>query len=116
MAFTGAATVKQVSDNLVRITGLSLAAAGDAGTIGLFGDATAGVQLPDGFNPSVYEHNGADVSLADSLQVWCVPVTDVSNFGIPIRITKGGAPFQITLTNDSAATGSAELEIYVRYH
>lgn len=116
MAFTGVAVVKQISDSKVRITGLSLAAAGDTGTIGLFGDSGAGVQLPDAFNPKVYDFNNSDVALADSIQCWCVPTTDVSNFAIPIRITKGGTPFRITLENDSAATGSATLEIWVYFH
>ena len=47
------------------------------------------------------------------------PVTDVSNFAIPIRVVKTGTTpeaFLITLTNDEAQITSPELEIYVRYH
>jgi hypothetical protein len=115
MAFTGIAVVQQITDRKVRITGLSLA--GDAaGTIGLFGDATAGVQLPNAFNPKVYDYQGEDISLAAALQVSYVPVTDVSA-AVPISITKGGAPFQISMHNDNAGGGqvSAELEIYVEW-
>lgn len=73
MAFTGTAVQKMVTEKLVRITGLSLAA-GVTGTIGLFGDSGAGVQLPDAFNPVDYSINlppGAVVSLPDSVQVEC---------------------------------------------
>lgn len=115
MAFTGTPVVTQISDAKVRITGVSLAA-GASGTVGLNGDATAEVELPDAFNPKVYDYNGTDVPLAASLQVWCVPVSDVANFAIPIRIVKAGTPFQITFTNDEAAVASAELEIYIVFH
>lgn len=113
MAFTGTATVKQISDSKVRITGLSLGI-GASGTIGLFGDATAGVNLPDAFNPKVYDFNGSDVALADSLQ--CYVVADGAVTVAPaVHIAKAGTPFQITLTNGGAAA-SGSIEIWVIYH
>lgn len=114
MAFTGAAVVKKVAENLYRITGVSLAS-GDSGTIGLTGHATAEVELPQTDDWQPY----ADVTLQDAIQCWCAPVADVSAFAVPIRIVKSGDTnddFLITLTNDAAATNSAALEIYVRLH
>lgn len=115
MAFTGAAVIKKVADGLLRITGLSLAA-GAAGTIGLHGGAGE-VDLPQ--DPTQDWGPYGDVTLQDAVQVSMVPVTDVANFAIPIRVVKTGttlADFLITLTNDEAAVASADLEIYVRYH
>jgi hypothetical protein len=121
MAFTGIAVVKQVADNLVRITGLSLAAEGAAGTIGLFEAAVApGVRLPEGFKPRAFSRPGPDVSLQD-----CVEVTFVyANGGATLEaisvVKTGTTPedFVATLTNNAAVEGgdSGELEIYVRYH
>lgn len=116
MAFTGVAAFQKVTDVLVRITGLSLAAGAD-GILALFGGTTVGaVVLPE--NPTHDWTAFDDVSLIESIQVLINPVTDVSNFGIPIRVVKTGVDvgFAITLTNDAAAVGSADLEIYVRYH
>lgn len=116
MAFTGSATVKQVTQNMVRITGLSLAAAA-AGTIGLHGDSGAGVQLPDSFNPKPYDAFGGTVSLADSLEVdlWQAGAGAVA---IPVIVAKGGSPFRITLTNATSGPGAASpaLEIYIHFH
>jgi hypothetical protein len=112
MAFTGAAVQVVVADDLVRITGLSLAA-GAAGTIGLNGDATADVELPDDFNPTPY---GA-ITLSDAIQCYAVPIDAQSAAGgsSPL-ITKAEGPFQITITNQDGATASSEFEIWVRFH
>ena len=61
MPFTGAAVFQKVSDGLVRVTGLSLAASA-AGTISLFGEG-GDVELPDSFNISPYQ----DVDLAEAV-------------------------------------------------
>lgn len=114
MAFTGVAVVKRVSDNMVRITGLSLAA-GATGTISQAAGAGA-VKFPDGMPPwTAYEA----VTLQDAVEVSTNPASDVSNFAIPIRVTKTGVDasnFLITLENDAAATASANLDIYVKFH
>ena len=115
MAFTGVAVVQQISDQKVRITGLLLEF-GAVGTIGLFGDAGAGVQLPDGFNPTNYQAFGALVDLADSLEVSFWSVED-GNGVDDIVVTKGGAPFRITMTNASLdEANDSEMEIYVAFH
>jgi hypothetical protein len=112
MAFTGAAVQVVVADDLVRITGLSLAASAD-GTIGLNGDATADVELPDNFNPTAY----TGVTLSDAIQVSvvCVDAPTAALGGLPV-ITKAEAPFQITMTNPDGANASSEFEIWVRFH
>lgn len=118
MAWTGSATVTQISDNKVRITGLSLA--GDAsGTMG-FADKTvaADVSLPKLPNWQPYKANGVSVTLQDAVSIEINVVTDVTS-AVPISVVKSGtthADFAITFHNDSAATASAGLEIYVSFH
>jgi hypothetical protein len=123
MAFTGNPVVKQVADNLVRITGVSLAAEGAAGTIGLFEKlVAAGVVLPAGFKPRTYDlpDAAADVSLQDSIQV-AITFTNAGAVYEAISVVKTGTTpqdFVITLTNNAAVEGgdSGALEIYVRFH
>lgn len=120
MAFTGTAVVKQVSDSIVRITGLSLAGSA-SGTIGLHG-ATGGapdVTLPASFNPTVYTYGnpGSLVTLQDSIKMEFLPVNTVASF-VAIDTTKTGTAstdFRITLHNSSGSAGP-ELEMYVSYH
>jgi hypothetical protein len=120
MAFTGSATVKQVSDRKVRITGLSLAGAA-SGTIGLHTHtgSAPGVTLPEGFQPEPYTNTeGEIVSLQDAIQVSMVPDTGVVTL-VPIAVVKSGADdktFLITLTNSTVGTASAEVEIFVEWH
>lgn len=115
MAFTGAAVVQQISDQKVRITGLSLAGAA-VGIIGLFGDVGADVQLPDGFNPKNYQAFGALVDLADSLEVSYWRAAAAGGGAGTIYVTKGGAPFRITMTNADAQNATSEVEIFVAFH
>lgn len=119
MAFTGAAVIKKVADNLYRITGLSLAAAA-AGTIGLAENAAAEVELA-GTGWNRYETsglNGGTVDLADAVQVqYEVAATGLAVVE-PLSVVKTGngpADFLITLTNPDAAASGA-LEIYIRFH
>lgn len=118
MAWTGTATIKKVSDKLFRITGLSLA--GDAsGEIG-FSDKTVAaeveIEAPD-WNP--YKTAGGNsVSLQDAVRVTMNVVTDVTT-PVPISVVKTGTThgdFVITFHNDTAATVSPGLEIYVEFH
>jgi hypothetical protein len=69
MAFTGAAVIKKISDNIYRITGLSLGI-GANGTIGLGENAAAAVKLlGTGWNryETVGQHGG-QVELDESVQ------------------------------------------------
>jgi len=116
MAFTGVATIKQIADDIVRITGLSLAH-GASGTISLSGGAGA-VLLPAAFQPEPYGYEGATVSLQDSIDVTTTPATAVAT-AIPIQVAKSGTTledFLVTLTNNHGATDSPGLEIYVKFH
>lgn len=112
MAFTGVATIKKVSEGLLRITGLSLAG-GAAGTIGLFGGLGA-VDLPQ--DPTQDWDKQGDVGLADAISLLINPVTDVAGYDELVRVVKTGETreaFLATLTNDDDAA-TPELEIYVR--
>ena len=109
MAWTGTATITKVADNLVRITGLSLAASA-AGTIGLFG-GSGDESLPDNFNPVPYD----DIDLAEAIQAWYVPAATVAN-ALLVSITKAASPFLVTFTNDDGVNATPALEIYLRYH
>lgn len=118
MAFTGVAVVTKVSDKKFRITGLSLA--GDAsGTIGFSDkDVAPEVEL---VAPEWQPYKNAEndlVSLQAAIECRTQPVTDVTA-AVPISCVKTGTDhgdFVITLHNDSAATLSAELEIFVEFH
>lgn len=120
MAFTGAATIKKISDNLFRITGVSLGI-GAAGTIALSQNAAASevdITAPGWEKYDSVGLHGGTVSLAEAVSV---TVNDIDVAGTtvePVVIVKTGTvptDFLITLTNrDAAATGT--LEIYVRYH
>lgn len=119
MAFTGTATVKQVSDGLVRITGLSLAA-GAAGTIGLFENSgTPGVRLPDSFNISHYVAAGGDVPFIDAIDCTATNAATGVATAIPLAIVKTGttsADFLITITNTHGSLACPDQEFYVRFH
>jgi hypothetical protein len=120
MAFTGVAVIKQVADNLVRITGLEL---GDlaSGTIALHEATVApGVRLPEEFRPRQYSRDNEQVSLQDSVQI-AITNVDPGNTLFPIRVVKTGTDkddFTITMTNTGPgeAGGTGEIEIYVRFH
>lgn len=119
MAFTGTATVKQVSDSECRITGLSLAA-GASGTIGLHADTgTPGVRLPASFEPEVYQGpDGTDVGLSDMIDVTVkmAAATPTPLFA-PAVIKTGTGPlhWEATITNVDGSTATPAVEIYVKF-
>jgi hypothetical protein len=119
MAFTGTAATRRVAGSLVRITGLSLAAAA-SGVIGLDGSG-AEVELPAGLTWAPYAGPDGDdnlVDLEESVQVSIVAVDDAGSAANDLRVVKanGGDPaaFTVTITNDGGGV-SDELEIYLRY-
>jgi hypothetical protein len=127
MPFIGVAVVKQISDNLVRITGLSVDA-GAAGTIGLFEAVPApDVRLPAGFQPRPYDRpDGAPVvSLQDSVQITWNPVGQQATVP-PLEIDKTGTtPVDFLISIDMAGVipdpplpppNSGAIEIYIRFH
>lgn len=118
MAFTGVPVVKKISDDLYRVTGVSLAAAA-AGTIGPAGTAP-GPADPEAvlqgclWGPYAGEYE-AVIDLGESVQVLINPVGDAVGAGAkPLRVVKTAAGL-ITITND-ATDATSSLEIYVRYH
>lgn len=118
MPFTGAATIKKLSDSLYRITGLSLAPAA-TGTISLAEGAGQVEIVGTGWTPYASEGtHGGEVTLNESIQV----TVDVAEAGLavtePVSIVKAGtvpSNFLVTLANPDAAASGA-LEIYVRFH
>jgi hypothetical protein len=120
MAFTGTPVVTKIADNLFLVTGADLVLAGDAsGTIG-FSDKTVAAEVSlvaPSWTPYTIDDDAA-VSLINAIQVMINVRTDVTA-AVPISVVKSGtshADFVITLHNDSAATVSGVLEIYIRYH
>lgn len=109
MAFTGSAVFAEVSDRVVKITGLSLGNAA-AGVLGLFGDAGAEVELPDGFQPEPYR----DIDLAEAVEVSFVHVTALAA-APAVQVVKAASPFRVTMTNGNA-TPTGALEIWLRFH
>lgn len=118
MAFTGTATVKQVSDSMVRITGLSLGS-GASGVIGFFDAVGTDVEvhLPDAFQTKHYTYAGVNVPFQDAIDVNVVPAAALAAFQLPAVIKSGTsrADFRITLTNAFASV-TPGMEIYVKFH
>jgi len=121
MAFTGTATVKQISDRLVRITGLSLASAA-SGVIVPFGAVSppaGSVVLPQSFHPQTYAYGTGTVTLQDCIEVTAEPAATGVATAIPVSTVKTGttvADFAATLTNTHGSLATPALEIIVRNH
>lgn len=118
MAFTGTAVVKQIADQLVRITGLSLVG-GASGTIGLAGHTGTppDVVLPGAFKAQPYTYGSANVSLQDAIDVTALPA-ETSGLAQPIAVIKTGTTagdYRATLSN-AFASECPRLEIYVKFH
>ena len=119
MAFTGTAVVTQISDRMLRITGLSLAGSA-SGTIGLHGatGSAPDVTLPVAFQPQAYRYGDTEVALADAVKIeWLPNSSPVASF-LAVDTTKSGttaADFRITLHNSSGSASPA-FEMYVSFH
>lgn len=117
MAFTGAAVITYVSDTVVRITGLSLAA-GASGDIGLSQNAAADVAIECPTWNRFKNARGQEIELDSSIEctVHCAEagLAVTENVSI-VKTNDGPEDFLITLTNPDAAASGA-LEIYVEFH
>lgn len=118
MAFIGSAVIQQISDQIVRITGLSLGA-GAAGTIGLAGHtgSTPNVVLPASFKTEHYAFLGTNVPFQACIDVDARPA-EVLGDAIPIAVVKTGTTtgdFRATLSN-AFGSQSPGLEIYIKFH
>lgn len=116
MAFGGSPVIQKVTDNLWRLTGVTLAGAA-SGTIG-FSDKTVAPEVAIvAPNWQPYELDG-QVSLQDAIKVTVGAADDDVVTAIPISVIKSGtthADFLATLHNDTAATLSPDLEIYIEW-
>jgi hypothetical protein len=121
MAFIGTPVVTQITDSVVRITGVSLAN-DTSGTIGLFGClASPDIILPESFHVEPYNYLGTDIGVAPAVIVEVNLVSQLGHPG-PIAVGKTGTTvqnFQISLA--AGTLGDSEddppgLEIYIRYH
>lgn len=113
MAFVGAAVVKSLGKYMVRITGIHLAG-GQSGTIGLYGDAGADVQLPASFPNDV---DGAAKALGLTMTDLCeCRLHDLAGGGANPHYHQAQSepPFRITLTND-VGNDTPDLDIYIHY-
>lgn len=117
MAFTGTAVIQYVSDNVARITGLSLAA-GAAGDIGLSANSGADVALsPPGKWNRYKNAKGEEIELDASIKVDVISADAAGTAAEDIAVVKTGdgpSDFLVTLTNKDAAASGA-LEIYVTF-
>jgi len=121
MAFTGTPVVQRINDRKFRISGADLTLAGDAsGTIG-FSDKSVAAEVsltaPDWQPYDLPGTQGGTVTLIEAIEVSIALASDVTS-AVPISVVKSGtthADFVITLHNDSAATVSAVLEIFVEF-
>lgn len=115
MAFSGNPQVREVSDGMVRISGVSLAQGG-TGTIGLhessipFVGGGADVRLPEAFRPRAYDYAGSHgVTLQDAIQASYVTVYTAPMNNVRYALVKSGgtpAAFLITLINLSNGPSS----------
>lgn len=114
MAFTGSATIVKVSDRMYRITGLTLATQGAAGTIGLSG-GTGDVDLPE---PTWGPYLGINSVTLISAVKCTINLVGAAVVAPAVQVVKTGttvADFLITLTNLGAAS-TTEMEIWVEFH
>lgn len=116
MAFTGAAVVQHISDTVVRITGLSLAAAA-SGTIGLITGGAGEVDIDVPWNRYT-NGRSQEIELDQSVEVSVYVAEAALAVVEPVSIVKSGdgpTDFLVTLANPDAAASGA-LEIYLKFH
>lgn len=124
MAFVGTPVVTQVTDAMVRISGISLNEQ-TSGTIGLFGClATPDIVLPEAFSPRLYSYQGPGhvLSLADVVDVTAHFISQVGSPAGSVAVGKIGstvANFEIQIASPAyqdVEAGNPQIEIYIRYH
>jgi hypothetical protein len=121
MAFTGSATIVQISDRKIRITGLSLASLA-VGTIvcsDVDVDIPGGaIRLPASFQPTAYSRPDGVVGCDSSIEISLVPDAAVAT-AIPVEISKTGTnsnEWVASVTNNHGSLASPALEIWVEWH
>jgi hypothetical protein len=119
MAFTGIAVIQQISDRLLRITGITLVASA-AGTIGLAGTSGApDITLPASFQTARYPYGAVAVPYQASIRVTWEPASaGAVETNLPPSIVKTGttpADFLITITNTNVGATTQDLELYIEF-
>lgn len=118
MAFGGTIVVTQISDQIVRISGATLAAT-TSGTIGLFGatGTAPDIRLPESFKPLPYTYSdNAALALSDFIEITATAAG--ASGQTLIGIVKTGttdAAWRTTVLN-TFGSASGVLDIYVKYH
>lgn len=118
MPFVGTPIVKQISDSIVRISGVSMAA-GTLATIGLHGiqGGAPDITLPASFQPRAYSYQGHDCDIPDVVEC-TVALVSLAGDDAPFGVGKTGtlvSNFRIELASP-AASDSPGIEIYVKFH
>jgi hypothetical protein len=122
MAFTGTPIVTQITDSVVRITGIAVPEGSGPtdgqGTIGLSG-ATGDepdVRLPAAFKPRPYEYAGNVLSLQDVISVSFVLAEGEEPLCNPAVEKTGTTEEDFRITFFNGVTPTPNLEIWVKYH
>lgn len=118
MPFEGEPVIKQVSDRIIRITGVAIAP-GITGSIGLFGatGSAPDLRLPESFKPDHYTYANQVVDLSDQIQVSYEFGFDSSVGGLTVQ--KNGShetDFRMTLKNPDLENHTPPIEIYIKIH
>lgn len=118
MAFGGTIVITQIADNIVRISGATLAAT-TSGTIGLFGatGSAPDIRLPESFEPKPYTYSdNAALALSDMIEITAnAPGASGQTM---IGVVKTGttvADWRTTVLN-TFGSASGVIEFYVKYH
>jgi hypothetical protein len=121
MPFIGTPTITQITDRLVRISDISMAASSGA-TIGLFQSVNSpDAVLPEAFAPKSYTYAGVELALKDMVTVQGYFLSQLGGPSGPLAIQKiGNTPesFLIEIATPAYDDEEAEpgLEFYIRYH
>lgn len=118
MAFTGTPVVTQISDSVVRITGVSLAS-GATGIVGLAAHTGAAVDvaLPHAFLTEHYTFLAHTVTFQDCLHASVGAAASAASFQLPSVVKSGTTvqDFRFTFAN-AFASATPALEIYIKLH
>jgi len=119
MAFTGTPIITQITDGIVRITGVALPGDGTGGTIGLAGatGTPPDVRLPASFRPAPYSRGDAVISLQDSVDASFRLAALGEALCNPVVVKTGATEedFRIEIGTD-LGTPTPLLEIYIKFH
>lgn len=120
MALGGAWTRVQLAANYILFTGRTFSADADAAILGLNGDAGADT----GFTtPAAWPTTGGtaptDAQLNERTEVTVIARSDnglaAAGAGVGVHITRGTAPWRVTLIQNGTPNAAVEYEVRVKY-